>query len=124
MSGPELPPPLAGMQSVLLQEVLPPLCPGERCCFPSGSSARFGEKEKPTQEAFQPARLSDVSAAGNRVRSSAGPAPGSRLPLAGFCGLGQRWGRAESRRAWRCFWATGGSVCSPRDLSDRARGPR
>uniref|UniRef100_H2P4S7 Cysteine rich DPF motif domain containing 1 n=2 Tax=Pongo TaxID=9599 RepID=H2P4S7_PONAB len=56
------------MQFILLQEILPPLCPGEHQCFSSGNSARLGEKESSVKEDPQPARFSDVSA--TRARSS------------------------------------------------------
>ncbi|XP_009436888.1 cysteine-rich DPF motif domain-containing protein 1 isoform X3 [Pan troglodytes] len=59
-----------GMQFILLQEILPPLCPGEHQCFSSGNSARLGEKESSIKEDPQPARFSDVSATG--ARSSGG----------------------------------------------------
>ncbi|XP_011839431.1 PREDICTED: cysteine-rich DPF motif domain-containing protein 1 isoform X2 [Mandrillus leucophaeus] len=52
-----------GVQLILLQEILPPLCPGEHQCFSSGNSARLGEKESSIKEDPQPARFSDVSAA-------------------------------------------------------------
>ncbi|XP_047597304.1 cysteine-rich DPF motif domain-containing protein 1 isoform X3 [Lutra lutra] len=52
-----------GMQFILLQEVLPPLCPGEHGRLPSGNPARLGEKESSIKEAGQPAWLSDMSAA-------------------------------------------------------------
>ncbi|EAW73406.1 similar to RIKEN cDNA 2210021J22, isoform CRA_a [Homo sapiens] len=58
------------MQFILLQEILPPLCPGEHQCFSSGNSARLGEKESSIKEDPQPARFSDVSATG--ARSSGG----------------------------------------------------
>jgi len=56
-----------GMQFILLQEVLPPLCPGKHGCLPSGNPARLGEKESSIKEASQPAWLSDMSAAGCQV---------------------------------------------------------
>nr|XP_055230333.1 cysteine-rich DPF motif domain-containing protein 1 isoform X2 [Gorilla gorilla gorilla] len=59
-----------GMQFILLQEILPPLCQGEHQCFSSGNSARLGEKESSIKEDPQPARFSDVSATG--ARSSGG----------------------------------------------------
>ncbi|KAM5336577.1 cysteine-rich DPF motif domain-containing protein 1 isoform 5-T7 [Glossophaga mutica] len=52
-----------GMQPVLLQEVLPPLRPGEHPRLPSGNSAGLGEKESSVEEAGQPAQHSDLSAA-------------------------------------------------------------
>nr|XP_027810444.1 cysteine-rich DPF motif domain-containing protein 1 isoform X4 [Marmota flaviventris] len=35
-----------GVQLVLQQEVLPPLCPGQHQCLPAGNPARRGEKER------------------------------------------------------------------------------
>lgn len=46
--------PLTGLQLVLLQEGLPPLCSGEYQCFPSGNPAGCGEEKRCLQEAFQP----------------------------------------------------------------------
>ncbi|XP_032775003.1 cysteine-rich DPF motif domain-containing protein 1 isoform X1 [Rattus rattus] len=43
-----------GMQPVLLQEGLPPLCSGEYQCFPSGNPAGCGEEKGCQQEALQP----------------------------------------------------------------------
>nr|KAF6367895.1 cysteine rich DPF motif domain containing 1 [Myotis myotis] len=54
-------PPPPGMQSVLLQEVLPPLCPEEPPGFPSGDPAGPGEKERPREEAGRPAQLAGLS---------------------------------------------------------------
>lgn len=45
---------LTGMQPVLLQEGLPPLCSGEYQCFPSGNPAGCGEEKGCQQEALQP----------------------------------------------------------------------
>ncbi|XP_023077516.1 cysteine-rich DPF motif domain-containing protein 1 isoform X2 [Piliocolobus tephrosceles] len=68
-----------GVQLILLQEILPPLCPGEHQCFSSGNSARLGEKESSIKEDPQPARFSDVSAAragssGSTLHRAPGPA--------------------------------------------------
>lgn len=46
--------PLTGLQPVLLQEGLPPLCSGEYQCFPSGNPAGCGEEKRCPQEALQP----------------------------------------------------------------------
>lgn len=46
--------PLIGLQLVLLQEGLPPLCSGEYQCFPSGNQAGCGEEKRCLQETFQP----------------------------------------------------------------------
>ncbi|XP_069442273.1 cysteine-rich DPF motif domain-containing protein 1 isoform X1 [Ovis canadensis] len=62
-----------GMQFILLEEILPPLCPGQRGCFPSGNSARLGEKESPLHEACQPAQFSTMSAVWYQGRSGAHP---------------------------------------------------
>ncbi|EDM15571.1 similar to 2210021J22Rik protein (predicted), isoform CRA_a [Rattus norvegicus] len=43
-----------GMQPVLLQEGLPPLCSEEYQCFPSGNPAGCGEEKGCQQEALQP----------------------------------------------------------------------
>nr|XP_045376510.1 cysteine-rich DPF motif domain-containing protein 1 isoform X5 [Camelus bactrianus] len=98
-----------GVQFILLQEILPPLCPGEHGCFPSGNPARLGEKESSIKEACQPAGVSDMSLVG--VRSTAVPCMG--LPGHLACGL-------------PCFWTRKSSVCSPGELrspcsSSRAR---
>lgn len=45
---------LTGMQPVLLQEGLPPLCSEEYQCFPSGNPAGCGEEKGCQQEALQP----------------------------------------------------------------------
>lgn len=45
---------LTGLQPVLLQEGLPPLCSGEHRCFPSGNPAGCGEEKGCQQEALQP----------------------------------------------------------------------
>lgn len=45
---------LTGMQPVLLQEGLPPLCSGKYQCFPSGNPAGCGEEKGCQQEALQP----------------------------------------------------------------------
>lgn len=45
---------LTGLQPVLLQEGLPPLCSGEHQCFPSGNPAGCGEEKGCQQEALQP----------------------------------------------------------------------
>lgn len=45
---------LTGLQPVLLQEGLPPLCSGEHRCFPSGNPAGCGEEKEYQQEALQP----------------------------------------------------------------------
>lgn len=68
-----LPSLLSGMQFILLEEILPPLCPGQRGCFPSGNSARLGEKESPLHEACQPAQFSTMSAVWYQGRSGAHP---------------------------------------------------
>ncbi|XP_074231844.1 cysteine-rich DPF motif domain-containing protein 1 isoform X3 [Camelus bactrianus] len=98
-----------GVQFILLQEILPPLCPGEHGCFPSGNPARLGEKESSIKEACQPAGVSDMSLVG--VRSTAVPCMG--LPGHLACGP-------------PCFWTRKSSVCSPGELrspcsSSRAR---
>ncbi|XP_032738664.1 cysteine-rich DPF motif domain-containing protein 1 isoform X2 [Lontra canadensis] len=90
-----------GMQFILLQEVLPPLCPGEHGRLPSGNPARLGEKESSIKEAGQPAWLSDVSAADARL---------ARAPCT------ELWGRAGSRRAQPCSGTGRSSVCNWSEL--------
>ncbi|XP_044084084.1 cysteine-rich DPF motif domain-containing protein 1 isoform X2 [Neovison vison] len=90
-----------GMQFILLQEVLPPLCPGEHGRLPSGNPARLGEKESSIKEAGQPAWLSDMSAPDARV---------ARAPCT------ELWGRAGSRRAQPCSGTGRSSVCNWSEL--------
>lgn len=104
-----LPALLSGMQFILLQEILPPLCPGQRGCFPSGNSARLGEKESPLHEACQPAQFSTMSAVGYQVRS--GAHPGLVAMRASVAQV--RDGAEMEPLCWPSFWATGSRVCSP-----------
>lgn len=73
---------LSGMQLVLLQAVLPPLCPGEHRRLPSGNPARLAEKEGSSKEARRPAQFSGLSAAGCQVPRGACTGCGSP----GLCG--------------------------------------
>ncbi|KAF5915696.1 hypothetical protein HPG69_017836, partial [Diceros bicornis minor] len=83
-----------GMQYILFQEILPPLCPEEHRCFPSGNSAGLGEKESSIKEACQPAQFSDMRAAGCQIHSSTlHGTPGPAGPLDG----------AELGAAWPCL---------------------
>ncbi|KAM9683486.1 cysteine-rich DPF motif domain-containing protein 1 isoform 2-T4 [Dama dama] len=109
-----------GMQFILLQEILPPLCPGQHGCFPSGNPARLGEKESPLHEACQPAQFSTMSAVGYQVRSDA------------HLGLVPTWASmahvrdgAEMEPLCRpSSWATGSRVCSPEGLGSACSSTR
>ena len=115
-----LPALLSGMQSILLQEILPPLCPGQRGCFPSGNSARLGEKKSPLHEACQPAQFSTMSAVGYQVRSSAHPGlVAMRASVAQV-----RDGAKMEPLCQPSFWATGSRVCSPGGLGSACSNTR
>ncbi|XP_070309607.1 cysteine-rich DPF motif domain-containing protein 1 isoform X2 [Odocoileus virginianus] len=93
-----------GMQFILLQEILPPLCPGQHGCFPSGNPARLGEKESPLHEACQPAQFSTMSAVGYQVHLGLVPTRAS---------MAQDRDGAEMEPLCRpSSWATGSRVCS------------
>eukprot|EP00071_Canis_lupus_P046437 XP_022279994.1 cysteine-rich DPF motif domain-containing protein 1 isoform X1 [Canis lupus familiaris] len=75
-----------GMQFILLQEILPPLCPGQHGRLPSGNPARLGEKESSIEEACQPAWLSDSHHSDLAARSSEAERT-QRMGLLRSCGL-------------------------------------
>ncbi|KAM9674037.1 cysteine-rich DPF motif domain-containing protein 1 isoform 4-T4 [Trichechus inunguis] len=58
-----------GMQFILHQEILPPLCLGEHRCFPTGNPARRGQEESSGQDALRQAQFSDLRAARGQVGS-------------------------------------------------------
>ncbi|KAM9674036.1 cysteine-rich DPF motif domain-containing protein 1 isoform 3-T3 [Trichechus inunguis] len=68
-SAPFRPPSSSGMQFILHQEILPPLCLGEHRCFPTGNPARRGQEESSGQDALRQAQFSDLRAARGQVGS-------------------------------------------------------
>lgn len=115
-----LPRPLSGMQFILLQEILPPLCPGEHGRLPSGNPARLGEKESSIEEACQPAWLSDLSAA--RCGGGSGTSHGAPGPP----GLCTRGGDGAVRElSWQPHPGAGrSSVCREQGPSLQQEGAR
>ena len=111
---------LLGMQFILLQEILPPLCPGQHGCFSSGNPARLGEKESPLHEACQPAQFSTMSAVGYQVHSDAHlwlvPTRASMAQV--------RDGAKMKPLCRPSSWATGSRVCSPEGLGSACSSTR
>ncbi|XP_072598431.1 cysteine-rich DPF motif domain-containing protein 1 isoform X1 [Vulpes vulpes] len=109
-----------GMQFILLQEILPPLCPGEHGRLPSGNPARLGEKESSIEEACQPAWLSDLSAA--RCGGGSGTSHGAPGPP-GLCTRGRDG--AVRELSWQPHPGAGrSSVCREQGPSLQQEGAR